>query len=272
MYNIAVLGFGTVGGGVYEVLRGSAREIALRMGSQEPEAIEIKYILDKRKFPGHPLADRVTEDYASILSDARVSLVVETLGGLDFAYQCSVQALRSGKSVVTSNKAVVDRYGAELEALAARHGVRYLYEASVGGGIPIIRPLHTCLAANRIERVAGILNGTTNYILTKMRRDGMSAGDALREAQRLGYAEADPQADVAGLDAARKIAILAGIAFQKYISFDSIPIVEGIERITTEDVMLAAGMGYELKLIALAERREERAMVLVAPSRIRSTP
>lgn len=263
MVNIAILGFGVVGGGVYEVIKNCKKKPLCD--------VNIKYILDLRTFPDHPLGDRVTTDFEKILADESVSVVVETMGGTGAAYKFSLAALQAGKSVVTSNKACVDKYGAELEAIAAEKGVVYLYEASVGGGIPVIAPLNNCFAGDDILRVAGILNGTTNYILTHMQSEGKSLEEALKTAQELGYAEADPHADLAGLDAARKIAILAGIAFDKYISFESIPYVEGIENVTSEDIRLAEEMGCVIRLVALAEKvGDSNARILVAPHLVSS--
>ncbi len=262
MVNIAILGFGTVGGGVYEVIANAKKKPL--------SDINIKYILDLRTFPDHPLADRVTSDFDMILADESVKLVVETMGGTGAAYKFSLAALQAGKSVVTSNKACVDKYGAELERAAVENGAVYLYEASVGGGIPIIAPLKDCFTGDDILRVAGILNGTTNYILTHMQSEGKALGEVLKTAQELGYAEADPHADLAGLDAARKIAILAGIAFDKYISYESIPHVEGIENVTIEDIRLAEEMGYVIRLIAMAERVGNKARLLVAPHLVSS--
>lgn len=257
MTDIAILGFGTVGAGIYDVLS--------RCNCGVLSDINIKYILDKRSFPDHPLGARVCTDLDIILEDPSVSVVAETLGGLEFAYSCSRKALEKGKSVVTSNKAVVDRYGEELETLAAQKGVCYLYEASVGGGIPVIHPLKTCFPSETVTRIAGILNGTTNYILTRMQTEGKSLEDALSEAQALGYAEQDPHADVAGLDAARKIAILAGIAHGTYIPFESIPHVEGIMDITSEDIRLASELGCSIKLLGVATLLPDGLDIGVAP-------
>lgn len=263
MVNIAILGFGVVGSGVYEVINSADKKPL--------SDINIKYILDLRTFPDHPLADRVTSDFDKILADESVSLVVETMGGTGAAYKFSLAALKAGKSVVTSNKACVDKYGAELEKVAVENGAVYLYEASVGGGIPIIAPLKDCFHGDDIVRVAGILNGTTNYILTHMQADGKSLEEALKTAQELGFAEADPHADLAGLDAARKIAILAGIAFDKYISYESIPHIEGIEDVTIEDIKLAEEMGCVIRLIAVAEKIGDKAKLLVAPHLVSNT-
>ncbi len=257
MTNIAILGFGTVGGGVYEAIS--------RCSKKPLSDVNIKYILDLRTFPDHPLGDRVTTDFDKIINDETVSIVVETMGGDGVAYKFSLAALKAGKNVVTSNKAVVDKFGPELEAVAKENGVVYLYEASVGGGIPIIAPLNSCFASDDITRVAGILNGTTNYILTHMQSEGKSLAEALSDAQRLGYAEADPHADIAGLDSARKIAILAGIAFDKYISYQSVPVIEGIEDVTSEDIQLAEQLGCVIRLVAVAEKVGDKAKILVAP-------
>lgn len=263
MTNIAILGFGTVGGGVYE---------AISHCNKKPLCdVNIKYILDLRTFPDHPLGDRVTTDFDKILNDESVSIVVETMGGDGVAYKFSLAALKAGKNVVTSNKAVVDKFGAELERVAEENGVVYLYEASVGGGIPIIAPLNSCFMADDIIRVAGILNGTTNYILTHMQSEGKSLEEGIKSAQELGYAEADPHADIAGLDSARKIAILAGIAFDKYISYESIPYIEGIENVTSEDIALAEQLGCVIRLVAVAEKVGDKAKILVAPHLVGNT-
>ncbi|MBO5869855.1 MAG: homoserine dehydrogenase [Clostridia bacterium] len=263
MTNIAILGFGTVGSGVYEAIS--------RCSKKPLNEVNIKYILDLRTFPDHPLADRVTTDFDKILNDESVSVVVETMGGDGVAYKFSLAALKAGKNVVTSNKAVVDKFGRELEEAAKENGVVYLYEASVGGGIPIIAPLNDCFASDDIVRVAGILNGTTNYILTHMQSEGKSLEEALKSAQELGYAEADPHADLAGLDSARKIAILAGIAFDKYISYESIPHIEGIENVTSEDIRLAEQLGCVIRLVAVAKRVGDKASILVAPHLVGNT-
>ena len=252
MRSIAILGFGVVGGGVYEVLR------------NHPE-VDIKYILDLRKFPGHPLEDRVTTDLDTILADPAVEVVVETLGGVDIAFKFSKAALLAGKSVVTSNKAVVDAHGKELEEIALAQGVSYLYEASVGGGIPIIRPLRDCFTADKITKISGILNGTTNYILTRMGETGCTMEAALKEAQALGYAEQDPTADVEGYDTARKICILAGLAFGKHIPYTAIPHLEGITSVTDRDIKEAKEQGYTIKLLGSAELLENQVRIVVAP-------
>ncbi len=245
MINIAILGFGIVGGGVAEVISQNADTLAARLCG---EKLNIKHILDLRTFPDHPLGDRVTSDYDKILNDEEVLIVVETMGGSHPAYEFSRKALMAGKSVVTSNKEVVANYGAELLAIAKENGVSYLFEASVGGGIPIIRPMWQCLAANRILSVDGILNGTTNYILTKMFKGGESFESALKSAQELGYAEKNPAADVEGLDTCRKICILASLAYGSAVSPAKVH-CEGITGITKSDVALAEALGYCIKLL-----------------------
>ena len=261
MAKVAILGFGVVGQGVYEVLNKNKSIISARMG----EDFEVKRILDRRVFPDHPMAQAVTPNFEDILNDTEISVVAETMGGTSPAYEFSLFLIRAGKSVVTSNKAVVEKHGMELIEEARKHGVSYLYEASAGGGIPVIHPMLHCLAANKIERVCGILNGTTNYILTKMRDEGTPFEEALKQAQALGYAEADPTADISGADAARKICILAGIAFKKEITLDDVSVLEGIEKVTAEDVSKADGHGYAIKLIGYAEQTEDKMRLFVAP-------
>ena len=260
MKKIAILGFGVVGGGVAEVLTENKRSIEEKLGEQ----IEIKYILDLREFPDSPFADKVVHDFNIILSDPEVCLVAEMMGGSHPAYDFSKAAIQAGKSVVTSNKEVVARYGTELLSLAAKCGVRYMFEASVGGGIPIIRPMLNDLVSNRITSVDGILNGTTNYILTQMSEFGTDFSAALKDAQAKGYAEANPAADVDGLDAARKIVILAALAFGKCLSPDEI-LTEGITKITTEDFEIAKALGYTIKLIGHAEKIGDKTLAMVSP-------
>ena len=261
MAKAAILGFGVVGQGVYEVLNKNKSIISARTG----EDLEVKRILDRRVFPDHPMANAVTPNFEDILNDTEISVVAETMGGTSPAYEFSLALIRAGKSVVTSNKAVV-----EIEE-AGKYGVSYLYEASAGGGIPVIHPMLHCLAANKIERVCGILNGTTNYILTKMRDEGTPFEEALKQAQALGYAEADPTADISGADAARKICILAGIAFNKEITLDDVSVLEGIEKVTAEDVRKADGHGYAIKLIGYAEQTEDKMRLFVAPCLVKKT-
>ena len=258
--NLAILGFGVIGSGVAEVLTENKKLIEARIGKE----INIKYILDLREFKGHPLEHLIVHDFNVILSDPEVSVVAEMMGGSHPAYDFSKACIESGKSVVTSNKEVVANFGAELQHLAAEHGVRYLYEARVGGGIPIIRPMMHDLQSNEIVSVSGILNGTTNYILTQMIENGVAFEDALREAQANGYAEKNPAADVEGLDAARKIVILAALAFGTILRPDDIH-VEGITALTLDDVKVAEAFGASLKLIGHTELVDGKVLCMVSP-------
>ncbi len=260
MIRIALLGFGVVGSGTAEVLTENRALLAARAG----EEIDIRYILDRREFPDHPLGDRVVHDIAPILADPEIRVVAEMMGGAHPAYEFTRAALEAGKSVVTSNKEVVATFGAELLEIARAHGVSYLFEASVGGGIPIIRPLRDDLASNRILSVSGILNGTTNFILTEMGESGATFASALAEAQKRGYAEADPTADVEGLDAARKIVILAALSFGVLLSPSEIP-VKGITSLTGEQTEVAESLGCAVKLIGHTERIGDRVLALVEP-------
>ena len=260
MIRIALLGFGVVGSGTAEVLTENRALLAARAG----EEIDIRYILDRREFPDHPLGDRVVHDIAPILADPEIRVVAEMMGGAHPAYEFTRAALEAGKSVVTSNKEVVATFGAELLEIARAHGVSYLFEASVGGGIPIIRPLRDDLASNRILSVSGILNGTTNLILTEMGESGATFASALAEAQKRGYAEADPTADVEGLDAARKIVILAALSFGILLSPSEIT-VKGITRLTGEQTEVAESLGCAVKLIGHTERIGDRVLALVEP-------
>ena len=246
MAKIAILGFGTVGSGVYEVLNRNAASVARRAG----EPVEVKYILDVRDFSNRPDAHLFVKNIDVILADPEVKVVVETIGGTRFAYPYVRQALESGRSVCTSNKEMVATYGAELLALAKSHNCAFLFEASVGGGTPIITPMHQCLAANVITEVEGIVNGTTNFMLTKMARENMGFDEALKIAQQLGYAETkDPGDDVDGRDACRKIAILGSLACGHALYPDNIP-TRGIRRITVADIRAAEGLECVVKLIA----------------------
>ena len=261
MVNVAILGFGTVGSGVAEVLTGNGEEIARRIGSQ----VALKYILDVRDFPGSPFEDRFVKDFAVIENDPEVDVVVETIGGAKVALEFTTRALKAGKSVVSSNKELVATHGYELLQLAKEHGCSYLFEASVGGGIPILRPLTSCLAANELTQVTGILNGTTNYILTRMIRSGLTFDQALKEAQDNGYAEKDPTADVDGHDACRKICILAALAFGRHVYPDQVP-TQGIRGVTLEDVAYADSVGYKIKLLGRAIRQPQgKVCAFVAP-------
>ena len=261
MVNVAILGFGVVGSGVAEVLATNGPHIDQKVD----DLIRLKYILDVRDFPDSPFADKVVHDFSVIENDPEVSIVVETIGGAKAALDFTRRALRAGKSVVTSNKELVAEHGCELLALAAEQGVSYLFEASVGGGIPILRPLTSCLAANQLEEITGILNGTTNYILTRMIRGGLSFDAALKEAQANGYAEQDPTADIEGHDACRKICILASLAFGRHIYPRQVP-AEGITGVTLSDVAWAEACGKKLKLLGRAIRQADgRVCAYVSP-------
>lgn len=260
MIQIAILGFGVVGSGTAEVLAENKRQI----DAYCKDEVNVKYILDLRDFPEHPLGDRVVHDINVILDDPEVVLVAEMMGGAHPAYDFTRAALEAGKHVVTSNKEVVATFGAELLKLATEKRVCYLFEASVGGGIPIIRPMQTDLASNEILSVSGILNGTTNFILTKMKNEGAEFADVLKEAQAKGYAEANPTADVEGLDAARKIVILAALAFGKLLDPNRIS-TEGITKIGRDHTAVADKLGGAVKLIGHTERIGDRVLALVSP-------
>lgn len=260
MTNIAILGFGVVGSGVAEVITENLEIINKRINGE----LNIKYILDLRDFPDSKFGNLVIHDFDTILNDPDVTLVAEMMGGSHPAYDFSLAALKAGKSVVTSNKEVVAKFGTELLATARENNVRYLFEASVGGGIPIIRPMVNDLAANDIESVSGILNGTTNYILTQMDKNGTDFALALKDAQAKGYAEANPTADVEGIDAARKIVILASLAFGKLINPELI-YAEGISKITVSDIDIAKELGYSIKLIGHCEKIGEKILAMVSP-------
>ena len=260
MSKIAILGFGVVGSGVYEVIRTNCESITRRCGKK----IDIKYILDIRDFDDHPEKNLFTKDFEQILADSEVDIVAEVIGGLKPAYDFTKRALLAGKSVVTSNKELVATHGSELLQIAADKGVSYLFEASVGGGIPIIRPLRQCLAANEITEIMGILNGTTNYILTQMVKEGRDFSDALADAQAKGYAESDPTADIEGHDACRKIAILSSLAYGKQVDCSKIQ-TEGISKLSLTDVAYADKLGYVIKLIGYSRRCEDKVCVFVSP-------
>ena len=261
MVNVAILGFGVVGSGVAEVLATNGPHIDKKVD----DLIRSKYILDVRDFPDSPFADKVIHDFSIIENDPEVNIVVETIGGAKVALDFTRRALAAGKSVVTSNKELVAEHGCELLKLAQEKGVSYLFEASVGGGIPIIRPLNQCLAANEIEEIAGILNGTTNYILTRMIRAGLSFDAALKEAQQNGYAEQDPTADIEGHDACRKICILSSLSFGRHVYPKQVP-TEGITGVTLADVAYADACGKKIKLLGRAIRRPDgKVCAFVAP-------
>lgn len=260
MVNVAVLGYGTIGSGVVEVLQTNTEVIAQRAG----EEIAVKYILDLRDFPGDPNADKIVHDYDIIDKDEDVQVVVECMGGVEPAYTFVKRALLNGRSVATSNKELVAKHGAELIAIAHEKNINFLFEASVGGGIPIIRPLVQCLTADVIEEVSGILNGTTNYMLTRMKEEGISFEEALKEAQEKGYAELHPEADVEGYDACRKIAILTSLACGKQVDYEDIH-TEGITHITETDFKYAKAMHMGIKLLGTSRREEGGLFALVAP-------
>lgn len=260
MVNVAVLGYGTIGSGVVEVLQTNTEVIAQRAG----EEIAVKYILDLRDFPGDPNADKIVHDYEIIDKDEDVQVVVECMGGVEPAYTFVKRALLNGRSVATSNKELVAKHGAELIAIAHEKNINFLFEASVGGGIPIIRPLVQCLTADVIEEVSGILNGTTNYMLTRMKEEGISFEEALKEAQEKGYAELHPEADVEGYDACRKIAILSSLAFGQQVDFEDI-YTEGITSITTEDIRYATAMNKSIKLLGNSWRVDGKIYAMVCP-------
>lgn len=257
---IAVLGYGTVGSGVVEVLEVNKELIKKRAGRE----IEVKYVLDLRDFPGEKIQEKIVHDYDMILHDDEIEVVVEVMGGVEPANTFVKKALSAGKHVVTSNKALVAKTGAELLAVAKDREVNFLFEASVGGGIPILRALGSSLTADEIEEIAGILNGTTNYMMTKMFYEGADYQTVLREAQANGYAEADPTADVEGHDACRKIAILSSIISGRMVDFQDI-YTEGITKITTEDMAYARKMGMNIKLLAQCRREGEQLSAMVAP-------
>lgn len=257
---IAVMGYGTIGSGVVEVLNINQEKIAKRAG----EPVEVKYVLDLRDFPGSPIEDRLIKDYMTIANDPEVGVVVETMGGVEPAYTFVKAMLEAGKQVATSNKNLVATKGAELIRIAREHNVNFLFEASVGGGIPIIRPLNKCLTADEIEQITGILNGTTNYMLTKMSEEGTEFSEALRDAQAKGYAEKDPTADVEGYDPCRKIAILTSMVCGKQVDFEDIH-CEGITKITPIDIKYAKAMGCSIKLLATSKKVGDSYSCIVAP-------
>ena len=248
MIQIAIMGFGTVGTGVAKVVAENARQIERKLG----EPLQVKAIL-VRHFKDGPYRQLMIDDFKKIEEDGDIRVVVETIGGVEAAYTYTKRALEAGKHVVTANKQLVAEHGFELLSLARKKKVNYLFEASVGGGIPILHPLTQCMAANRIDEVYGILNGTSNYILTRMVRTGAFFSDALREAQAKGYAEADPTADVEGLDAGRKICILADLAFGRQVRPEDVP-MEGIAKLSLRDVKIAQRAGYRIKLLGRAVR------------------
>lgn len=256
----AIMGYGTIGSGVVEVLETNRDMIAKRAG----EAIEVKSVLDLREFEGDPIHDKIVHDYQVIAEDKEIQIVVETMGGVEPAFTFVKAMLEAGKHVVTSNKALVADKGAELIALAKQHNVNFLFEASVGGGIPIIRNLSHCLTADVVEEITGILNGTTNYMMTKMTLEGSEFDDVLKDAQEKGYAEKDPTADVEGHDACRKIAILTSLVCGQQVDFEDIH-TEGITKISATDIKYAGAMGRAIKLLATSRKSGDTYSAMVAP-------
>ena len=265
MVNVAVLGYGTVGSGVVEVIKTNQNVVNKKSGQE----IHVKYVLDLREFPGDPVMDILVHDYDVILNDPEVEVIAEVMGGVEPAYTFVKAALEKGKSVCTSNKELVAKHGPELIKIAKEHNRNFLFEASVGGGIPIIRPLNQCITADEINSITGILNGTTNYILTKMSKEGLDFDTVLKEAQDLGYAERNPSADVDGFDACRKIAILSSLAYGKSVDFEDV-YTEGITKISDIDFKYANILGTSVKLFGKAEKKENGINVFVAPVMIDS--
>lgn len=260
MINIALLGYGTVGSGVVEVLETNRDSINKRAG----EELNLKYVLDLRDFPGDPIQEKIVHDYEVIANDPEIQIVIEVMGGVEPAYTFVKRALESGKSVCTSNKELVAKHGAELLEIAREKNINFLFEASVGGGIPIIRPLNSSLTADEIDVITGILNGTTNYILSKMSDEGLDFDSVLKDAQDKGYAERNPEADVEGYDACRKIAILSSLAFGRQVDYEDI-YTEGITKITAEDIKYAKAMGRSIKLLASSKKVNDSFYAMVAP-------
>lgn len=265
MINISVLGYGTVGSGVVEVLNTNRESINKKAGSE----INLKYVLDLRDFEGDPIQEKVVHDYNIIVNDPEVQIIVETMGGTNPAYQFVKEALEKGKSVCTSNKELVAKHGAELLEIAKVNKVNFLFEASVGGGIPIIRPLNQSLTADEIEEITGILNGTTNYILTKMSTEGSDFDTVLKDAQEKGYAERNPEADVEGYDTCRKIAILTSLAYGMQVDYEDI-YTEGITKISDRDIAYAKAMEASIKIFGTSKKKDEKVYAMVAPMMIDS--
>lgn len=257
---IAILGFGTVGSGVFDVINMNSEIIARRAG----KPLEVKYVLDLRDFPGNPVEKVLVHDVNTILDDPEVKIIAEVMGGMEPAFEFTKKALSRGKSVCTSNKELVAAHGAELIELAAKNNCDYYFEASVGGGIPIIRSLCDSLVGDDILEIKGIVNGTTNYILTRMGEDGLDFDVALKEAQDNGYAERNPAADIEGIDAQRKAAILASLAAGAQVDCDDIP-TEGITKVTAEDIAAVKGFGAKIKLLVNIRRDDEKVSAMVAP-------
>lgn len=260
MIKIAVLGYGTVGSGVVEVIEKNKDMVNKKAG----EELSIKYILDLRDFPGDPYENKVVHDYQTIVNDPEIQIICETMGGTGAAYEFTKQALQAGKSVCTSNKELVAAHGPELLTMAKEHKCNYLFEASVGGGIPIIRPLNYSLTAEKIESITGILNGTTNYILSKMEKEGADFDAVLKRAQEKGYAERNPEADVEGYDSCRKIAILSSLMLGENVDYRKV-YTEGITKITATDFAYAKEMDMSIKLLAMSKEVGDETLAMVAP-------
>ncbi len=261
MIKVAVMGYGTIGSGVAEVLEKNKDTIMHTVGQE----VSLKYVLDLRDFPGSPVEDKLVHDFSVIEQDPEVEIVVECMGGLNPAYPFVKACLLAGKHVATSNKALVAAYGTELLAIARDKQVNFFFEASVGGGIPSIRPLYRCLTGEKVEEITGILNGTTNFILTKMDKEGWSFKTALKEAQRLGYAEQNPEADVEGHDTCRKLAILTAMATGREVNYEEI-YTEGITQVSDIDFQYAKKLGMTVKLVGSARMSgEETVSAFVAP-------
>lgn len=260
MINVAILGYGTVGSGVFEVLNENKESISRRAGQE----LHVKYVLDLRDFPGQPVEKVLVHDYEQIVSDPEVDIVVEVMGGVEPAYTFVKKALLAGKNVCTSNKALVAKHGRELMDIAKEKSINFLFEASCGGGIPIIRVINSSLTGDEIDEVTGILNGTTNYMLYKMSTEGCEFDTVLKEAQQKGYAEADPTADVEGYDACRKIAILSSLAFGRQVDYEDI-YTEGISKITATDIKYAKAMGQMIKLLAVSRKVDGSFYAMVSP-------
>lgn len=260
MIKIAVMGYGTIGSGVVQVIETNQDSLCKKIG----EGLEVKYILDLRDFEGDPIQSKVVHDYQIIADDPEVEVVVESMGGVEPACTFVKAMLEAGKSVTTSNKALVAAHGAELIAIAKQKNVNFMFEASVGGGIPIIRALNSCLTADRIEEISGIVNGTTNYMMTRMAEEGCDFEEVLKDAQEKGYAEKDPTADIEGHDAGRKIAILTSLIAGQQVDFEDVH-TEGISKITAADILYAKQMGRVIKLLATSKQAGDTYTVMVAP-------
>ncbi len=261
---VAILGYGTVGSGVFDVIRQNHAVIEKRVGAP----IEVKYVLDLRDFPGNPVEPYLVHDYRTIVEDPEIDIVVEVMGGIKPAYDFVKEALLAGRSVCTSNKELVAAHGAELIEIARERNINFLFEASVGGGIPVIRQLMRSVTADEVEEVSGILNGTTNYMMTRMREDGISFDEALADAQANGFAERNPAADIEGFDACRKIAILTSLAYGQQVDYTDI-FTEGITKITSQDVAYAKAMKRGIKLIARSYAKDGKVYAMVSPMMIR---